>query len=313
VCSSDLFARVIHTTPAESESAFVVQMPEDSEVWMNCHASTAVDERAHSLRLQSARSWHEGDLAHAMSVFRVDSPNGRRHFIGCLGAEAPPTHTRNGWGVTVVADHVSWLHRGREGRLWAMNPESSRQDATVPLSGIISVSAASDEPAVIESRGWLHGVWLGVTSLGLEDRAINPLATRGWCIAPADIQVARWLMMGRTVRRPPRMFRFNARSGVLDARSFFGAAAWVVNRIDGLAGARDTPLGLIPSGDHWVAGLFSVSEGGEQTQAEVHACARRYHTMRSDLQRLGPSMPASVCLFHEFVLEAFQRQEQMVQ
>jgi phosphoenolpyruvate carboxykinase (GTP) len=125
---------------------------------------------------------------------------------------------------------------------------------------------ASNVPLVVEARDWNHGVFLGATISSEQTAAAegtvgelrrDPFAMLPFCGYNMADHWQHWLDVGtklRTSAKVPRIFQVNwFRTD--DDGSFlwpgFGENArvleWIMNRVDGQVGAKETPLGLVPT------------------------------------------------------------------
>jgi phosphoenolpyruvate carboxykinase (GTP) len=125
---------------------------------------------------------------------------------------------------------------------------------------------ASNVPLVVEARDWNHGVFLGATISSEKTAAAegtvgelrrDPFAMLPFCGYNMADHWQHWLNMGRTLRASatvPRVFQVNwFRTD--DDGSFlwpgFGENArvleWIQQRVDGQIGAKETPLGYVPT------------------------------------------------------------------
>ncbi|MBK4346281.1 phosphoenolpyruvate carboxykinase (GTP) [Lacisediminihabitans changchengi] len=124
---------------------------------------------------------------------------------------------------------------------------------------------ATNVPLVVEARSWEHGVYVGATVSSERTAAAegtlgelrrDPFAMMPFCGYNMADHWSHWLEVGtgsRSAGRAPRIFQVNwFRKG--DDGSFLwpGFAensrvlAWILDRVDGSAAARDTPLGWAP-------------------------------------------------------------------
>ena len=124
---------------------------------------------------------------------------------------------------------------------------------------------ASNVPLVVEAREWEHGVFLGATVSSERTAAAegqvgelrrDPFAMMPFCGYNMADHWSHWLSVGRRLRQTanvPRIFQVNwFRKGTDGSYLWPGFAEnmrvleWILQRVDGAAGAVDTPLGLTP-------------------------------------------------------------------
>lgn len=125
---------------------------------------------------------------------------------------------------------------------------------------------AHNVPLVTEARDWEHGVFMGATVSSERTAAAegtvgelrrDPFAMMPFCGYNMADHWSHWLKMGESLRKNavvPRIFQVNwFRKGEDGSFLWPGFAensrvlAWMLDRIDGQAAAKDTPLGLIPT------------------------------------------------------------------
>jgi phosphoenolpyruvate carboxykinase (GTP) len=145
----------------------------------------------------------------------------------------------------------------------SLSPEFSNPEG-VPLDAIMfGARRRRRVPLVYESRDWQHGVFLGATLSSETTAAVagnigvlrrDPMAMLAFCGYNMGDYFRHWLEMGRSVTRPPTVFRVNwFRTD--DQGKFlwpgFGenlrVVKWIFDRCDGKGEGQPTPIGIVPT------------------------------------------------------------------
>ena len=180
----------------------------------------------------------------------------------------------------------------------------------VPISAIVfGGRRASLVPLVFEARDWTHGVLVGA-SMGSETTAAaagqvgvmrrDPMAMKPFCGYNFADYFAHWLSFDKPGAKLPKVFHVNWFRKGPDGRFLwpgFGdnlrVLEWMIGRVEGTAGAIETPIGLQPAeGDINLGGvdlgedarslLFGFDRAGWQSEFE---------SLRTYLHDYGPRMP----------------------
>jgi phosphoenolpyruvate carboxykinase (GTP) len=183
----------------------------------------------------------------------------------------------------------------------------------VPISAIILGGRRSQLiPLVTEAFNWEHGVFLGAR-MGSETTAAaagkvgvlrrDPMAMLPFCGYNMGLYFRHWINMGRLMTRPPRIYAMNA-FRVDDGGRFlwpgFGenirVLKWILDRVKGQAGARETPLGLVPDLNSFSAGGASVSQGNLQKLFAVQSgeWVGEIEDIKGFLDRFGSQLPYEI-------------------
>jgi phosphoenolpyruvate carboxykinase (GTP) len=183
----------------------------------------------------------------------------------------------------------------------------------VPISAIILGGRRSRLiPLITESLNWDHGVFMGAR-MGSETTAAaagkvgvlrrDPMAMLPFCGYNMGNYFRHWTNIGRLASRPPRIYSMNAFRQDENGRFLwpgFGEnirlLKWIIDRVNGRAGARQTPFGLVPDPASFPTDGLDVPRENLQKLFEVKRGEwdTELTEVRDFLDRFGQHLPYEI-------------------